>query len=202
MLVKDTQSIMRLAQGDEIYRSRQKVFDEKKHRTQEVKAFDASSDDPTNRERQKGKQMMTQEFIGKLKRLLPDLYWFLNPEHDNIAVIRHGLTSVPCMWPVMPEWSVVKFFFEEMPVEATKHILTAEGYKIPVYTPDTPPAQMEPTSFLEIERGWRTVLMRFVQEGKITLTAVEQVFGYGERASWAKTLKYCSLQPDDLVLSQ
>ena len=202
MLVKDTKSIIRLATGDQMYRSRQAVVDETKHRRQEFNRFERSSDDPTNPERQKGQQMMTQDFVARLKRLLPEMYWFLNPDHDNIAIFRHGLTSVPGMFPVMPEWSIVKFFYEEMPVEATKHIETAEGYKIPVYTPDTPPSQLVPTSFLEVERGWRTVLMRFIQEGKVSLVQVEKSFGFGNRASWAKTLKYCTPQPGDLVLTQ
>ena len=125
----------------------------------------------TNPFHQHGRALKADVFMSKLRKLNPNLV--LEP-HPNRHLPLHAdkaclyllvgdqkVFLMACEGTIMPEWSVME----------TREVKDMFGgvRKVPGR---------------EISRGWRTILIRLLQKGLVTLEAVEREFGAGDRQSW------------------
>ena len=148
---------------------------------------------------------MTIEFHRRLKKIVPTIYIHQHSTIPDKCVfwLGNGPTRrqvCPGEWPWMPEWSVLETVVQELPAHSPEFLLTKEGYKVEHFRPGIPTMIRTPVGFREIERGWRTVLMRLILDNQLSLDAAEREFGVGNRASWASTLKMYKAQSGDFVL--
>jgi hypothetical protein len=88
---------------------------------------------------------------------------------------------------------------EEFPTISPNRIRTKGGHLVEHFSPEIPPMQLRHSSFEEIQRGWRTILLRYIMSNITTVAAVEEVFGRPNRASWAVLLKLQNPESRDLV---
>jgi len=132
-----------------------------------------------NPERQAGQRLTSTEFMRRLRLLNPLLVMDPHPNrhyplHKDKSIISLLLPDgkkeflLACEGDYMPEWSV----------------MSTTSVKAPVHKPQGPWAPVR-IPYREVKRGWRTVLIRLLQKGLVTLDAVEKEFGSGNRASWA-----------------
>ena len=202
MLTKDTKVQERQKRGDSIETQRNLLSAEDEATRADFRAFERSKEDPTNAERQKGRQMSVDDFGAKLRKVVPEVSWAIHPYKFDKSVFMIGSERkhIVCgEYPVMPEWSVLTPVYEDFPAHSPITIPSKDGIPIEVFHPGIPLVNRVPTSFTESRRGWRTVLMRFILDGLASLPRVERVFGVGDRASWAYTLKMYEPQPGDLI---
>ena len=163
---------------------------------------------PSNAEAQLGRVMNTLELESKLKLLNPNLYFITNPHNPLMKgcyVQRNNKLDYICAYHAgfMPEHSIVKTKTEMVwDYEATKkplaradlpkHELTPQGVKWDENAPRPGWKKIKKPAG-ELKRGWRTVLMKLVLEGLLTVNQVETTFGepssqFGKRA-WAYRAK-------------
>ena len=206
MLTKGEDVQHRLALGDSLGKQKERVEVAGKHLQLDYKQLEKAPDaKPTDKEHQKGTGLMAIEFHRRLKKLVP-----------SIRVHRHSTIISKCVfwlgdglareqvcpgeWPWMPEWSVLETVMQELPAHSPEFLTTKEGYKIEHFRPGIPAMMKVPVSFREVERGWRTILMRLILNRQLTLDAAEIEFGVGNRAAWASTLKQYERQSGDFIL--
>ena len=206
MLTKGEDVQHRLALGDALGEQKERVEVAGSHLQQDYKQLEkAKNAKPTDKEFQKGNGLMTVEFQRRLKKLVP-----------GICVERHSTIIGKCVfwlgnglmreqvcpgeWPWMPEWSVLETVTQQLPAHSPEFVRTKEGYKVEIFRPGIPAMREVPVSFKEVERGWRTILMRLILNRQLTLDAAEREFGVGNRAAWAATLKEYAPQSGDFTL--
>ena len=206
MLTKGEDVQHRLSLGDHLGVEKERVKAAGTSLQQDYKQLEKAKDaKPTSKEHQKGNGLMTVEFHRRLKKLVPNLYVH---QHSTILGkcifwLGSGLTReqvCPGEWPWMPEWSVLETVTQELPAHSPEFLTTKEGYKVELFRPGIPAMIETPVSFREVERGWRTILMRLVLNRQLALDAAEREFGAGNRAAWASTLKMYEGQSGDFIL--
>ena len=206
MLTKGEDVQHRLALGDHLGQEKERVKVAGANLQEDFKIYEKSKGvEPTSKERQKGKGLMVVELHRRLKKLVPSLYVYRHSTILDKCVfwIGDGLAReqvCPGEWPWMPEWSVLETVMQQLPAHSPEFVFTKEGYKVEHFRPGIPTMVETPVSFREVERGWRTVLMRLIINKYLTLDAAEREFGVGNRAAWAATLKAYSPQSGDFVL--
>ena len=206
MLTKGEDVQHRLALGDQLGQEKERVKTAGIALQDDYKAYEKSRGaEPTSKEHQKGHGLMTVEFHRRVKKLVPNLY-----VHQHSTVIskcvfwlgndRNREQICPGEWPWMPEWSVLETVMQQLPAHSPEFLMTKEGYKVEHFRPGIPTMIETPVSFREIERGWRTILMRLILSRQLSLDAAELEFGVGDRAAWATTLKLYEPQSGDFIL--
>ena len=205
MLTKDENVKKRLELGDALIEQKDRVDRAIEEATVDYTKLEKSSEDPTNEERQVGQRLSTEAFIKRLKSILPNIHWMINPHYSD----KFGLFTgwgiearqiASGEYPWMPEWSVLEATHELLPTTSPETVLTKEGYRREIFRPGIPTMREVPSGLKEVKRGWRTILMRLILDKFITLEQAEQKFGSGNRASWASTLKMYQPQAGDFVL--
>ncbi len=121
----------------------------------------------TNLEHQMGTALTPEIFLQKLRKINPDIHAMPLSKHAIRLFLAlpdgRGMVLPPLEnRPQIPEWSV-------MSEKEEKNPFTQEKYRRP---------------WAESIRGWRTNLLRMIQDGIITKVAAEKEFGVGQRASW------------------
>lgn len=170
-------------------------------RRRDYNGFNKDRHDLTSLDFQLGTGLFVSQLGRKLRSIIPGLHHERHPGDKNKAgFLVHAEVIAVGDWPWMPEWSVFDEVLEELPVYSPEKTTSKEGYEVELFKPGDPVMEILPTSFREVHRGWRTVLMRLIQAGYVSTTTIENVFGIPNRASWAKTFKFYSLQPRDFVL--
>ncbi|KKK82143.1 hypothetical protein LCGC14_2806320, partial [marine sediment metagenome] len=145
-----------------------------------VADFDSS---PTNQELQKGHPLTVEEFNEKIKKVNHQLRVERQPLNKTKGMfywIRNDLVKggtvkqqiCPCEGNRMPEYSIMSTQIEELP-----------NMK-PILGKDDEAIIRTEVLYDELERGWRTLLIRAIIAGAATLEKVEQVFGSSPRARW------------------
>ncbi len=167
MLIIDSNKQAQRQLREAVERTREKTAQASR---EELRAEDVTRN-VTNLERQSGHALSANAFMEKLRKLNPDLVLEPHPNrhlplHADKACLYLVLGGqkvflMACEGTVMPEWSV-------MEVQEVRD-LWGRKHQVPGR---------------EIKRGWRTILIRLLQKGLLTLEAVEREFGSGDRASW------------------
>ena len=206
MLTKGEDVQHRLALGDHLGKQKERVEVAGASLRQDYKQLEQAKDaKPTDKEKQKGTGLMTIEFHRRLKKLIPSICVERHSKIIGKCVfwLGNGLMReqvCPGEWPWMPEWSVLETVMQELPAHSPEFVRTKEGYKVEIFRPGIPTMMKVPVSFKEVERGWRTILMRLILNRKLTFDVAEREFGAGDRAAWAATLKEYQPQSGDFVL--
>jgi hypothetical protein len=170
---------------------------------------------------QMGRPLNHLVFEKKLKKLVPHLVFkdSPNPKLRSIFIKRPGghLEYVTCHpRGIIPEHSIMKKIIKEVldpdfvasknktidrPSEEdqvkVEDATSPFGYRLE-FNPEMKRAGMKyvPQGFGELERGWRSVLLRLIVNGHTTVNAVERAFGSDQRAEWAyATKKRTDAQP-------
>lgn len=153
---------------------------------------------PTNAERQLGQVMWPHEFEPRLKSLVPNLHFehnSWNPKMKALYLIHPDGTKEYLQAyhnSPMPEYSIFNTREEEI-WDGTPHIsrqdlpkgeIQADGSYAYDSTAARPGFKKIKKPWNEITRGWRTVLLRLLGPGLITINQLETVFGPGNRPSW------------------
>lgn len=204
MLIYDSQNLPRVhanLQRDKKVDAMQQWVAEQTANAVYLKDEDMS---PANVARQMGQQMSAVELEKKLLKLNPNLVFEViteNPTHRKAFELRRGEKHPLTIYPngIIPEHSFMRVkeelvqdmdFYKETTgtfhlnrKDLPKHeFVPGEGYKW-----DGVPLGFKKTliPYGEYLRGWRTVLVRLVEQGAITPTQAEMVFGADNRPEWA-----------------
>lgn len=157
------------------------------------------NEDPSNIQQQLGKFMLTPEFEKELLKILPSLKFEFHPTNPLMKALYHisgEEKKYICAYhaDLLPEHSIVKVKKEivwdpdhTQPLKRSdlpKHQwVQGKGYVFE----GIPPGWKEITiPWGELKRGWRTVLLKLVKEGLMTVTQAE-TFGtptskFGQKA--------------------
>ena len=206
MLVKDEQLLFAHAKRSLIERKLDNVksWIDDQLRTS---AYIGTDLDPTNAQRQIGRQMSSNEFEGKLRRHLPSNIRFeVNHKNPSMKAVYRihpdGKKEYICSYHngFMPEHSIMAQSEEEVPVDLKKLDPASLGH---IDRKDLPKAEWNgerwvfdgpvenplmkrvPIVWREHSRGWRTVLLRLVAANIITPVQAEAIFGSDNRPEWA-----------------
>lgn len=143
--------------------------------------------------KQLGKKMSPRDFEIKLRKLNPSLFSIVNPYNSKkrmLYITENGKIRGVCPFENidMPEHSIVAVKEERYPDPN----LALDNEGSPIY--DRTDANKDPENYgwmtqlipwHEAFRGWRTVLIKLVQEGITTPSQVELIFGSSDRTEWA-----------------
>ena len=175
--------------GDQLVKNRSLLSGQMLERMQDARQLKAALVDPHDPEAQYGKILHAYDFMRALQTIVPGAY--LKPAGKKAALycVRFMDQDVEICgggFPHLPEWSILEPFYEEFPTISNK-VVEADDGGIPteVFTPEMDPFQRVHTSSIEVVRGWRTILARYIIPGYTNETAAEQLFGLTDRASWA-----------------
>ena len=178
MLIKDEETQRRHRREETIHRTRELSVTSARGEARAAPLVRNRHESVSNRERQEGKRLTSTEFMRRLRTLNSDL--LMEPHPYRHAPINADKACIYLLLPDgrkefimvceadwMPEWSVMG--------------------EMTVRTPNGSPQGYWPETRIpgrEIKRGWRTVLIRLLHKGLLSLPAVEREFGTGDRESW------------------
>lgn len=138
---------------------------------------------------QLGRPMLPEEFEKRLKRLNTNLEFEVieeNKTHKRMSIVdQRGKTPV-CVYEnsLMPERSIPRLREMEVPDPGFTHVNRKDFDKNPN---NLKPGWRKVTiPWGEKKRGWRTVLVRLIQAGVITLTQAEAEFGADTTPEWSQ----------------
>jgi hypothetical protein len=168
MLIKDEATLKRHKKARKYEEHFDNLVDSSRKETR-AKSLVGKITDP---EKQEGRRMTTLEFMRRLRKINPDLISVPHPNKPDkcglyLSIGNHHEYLFPMENDWMPEWSIFDTRTVRQPYDKP------EGYWPTVDIPGQ-----------EIKRGWRTVLIRLVQQQIVTLEEVEREFGAGNRESW------------------
>lgn len=198
-----------IKQGNSVEAQKQKLLDYIAQEQSHVVLLDDKLIDPTNSTKQLGNYMESSLFEKKLITILPPSCFFI----DNAwkpgfrAVVRRAPiatfyvdyeTLCPYERGILPEHSVMQLVEKEIPdpdvISRRKSISRkdlgkfefkkGEGY---IFDDTTVKPGYKRIKQLgrEVKRGWRTICIKLIMAGVLTLDDVERVFGSKDDARWA-----------------
>jgi len=183
MLIRDTQALEREETHRRVDIRREMQFNELCHQLELATIVADFSTSPANQELQRGRPLTVEEFNKKIRKVNPQLHLEQLPWNKTKGVlcwthidpytgdtIKEAIC--PCEWKRMPEYSIMSTRIEEQP--NMKSVLSKDDEVI----------IKKEILYDELERGWRTLLIRTIKKGAATLEKVEQVFGSSPRARW------------------
>ncbi len=199
LVIKDTDALIK----DHRRKQLEKHLEEKKlwakNTLQHCVFLRNENENPANIPQQLGNIMTGKELETKLKKLIPNLvfeYNPINPLMKALYVIRDNKKEYICSYhaDMMPEHSIMKVKKEvvwdedyDQPLKRselpTHKWVKGKGYVFEGIPPGWKEVEIP---WGEIKRGWRTVLLKLVKEGLLTVTQAEK-FGtptsqFGKRA--------------------
>lgn len=201
LVIKDTEALIRDKADFLLKKHQEEKENWAKHQLQHCIFIENENEDPSNIQQQLGIMMTSTELEKKLLKFNPNLKFEFNPKNPLMKAIYHirgEEKEYICSYhaDIMPEHSIIKI---------KKEIVWDEDYKQPLKRSELPkhkwvqgkgyvfegiPPGWKEVSvpWGELKRGWRTVLIKLLKEGLITLPQAES-FGnpsskFGQRA-WA-----------------
>ena len=200
-----TKQFATIAQGDRVEKQKNDLLQYIKQEESHIVFVEDSLVDPTNDEKQLGKPISSVTFENILRTVLPlNIAFIDNPWiPDKKAIVRVKGTEFETICPyergLMPEHSVMQLVTKEIPdseVLGRRKAMNRKDLGKYEYVPgqgfvfdDTtvrPGFKRIKQVGRELKRGWRTVLLRLIQEGLISLYDVERLFGSKDHPSWAQ----------------
>ena len=193
-----------LNQGDNTEKHKQQLIDYTKEEMSHLVFLEDKLIDPTNNEKQLGTPLTSQELEKKLSTILPSNITFIdhpwNPTKKAIVRVN-AFNSLETICPYergfMPEHSVMQLVEKEVAdvdVLARRKSISRKDMPKSEFVPGQgfvfDPTVTRPgfkrikQVGREVKRGWRTVLLKLIHEGLVTITEVEKVFTPDVTASW------------------
>ena len=134
-----------------------------------------------------GRPLFPEELETRLKRLNANLHFEViaeNPTHKRLSVIDQRGRHIVAVYEnsLMPERSLPRLRTMEVPDPTFTHIDRKDMPKDPAAL--RPGWRTITIPWGEAKRGWRTVLVRLVGAGLITVTQAEAEFGSDETPEW------------------
>jgi hypothetical protein len=193
-------------QGGATEKHQQEIVDYIKQEESHLVFVEDALVDPTDSLKQMGHPYTSTEFETRLATILPSNCAFIsNPWiTDKKAVVRlknfnEQETLCPYERGVIPEHSVMQLVTKEVPdndIMSRRKSLNRADLPKYEYVPGQgfvfddsvvrPGFKRIKQIGREIKRGWRTVLIRLIQQDIITLYDAERVFGSKDHLSWAQ----------------
>lgn len=215
--VFDTESLLRQRTVTAREKHEQQVRDWVAEQQNNVVVVDSLDLSPANSERQIGKAMFAPALEQGLRRLNANLHFEINPWNTSKKALYHtpagSQKTFICAYEngVMPEHSIMsvkeqeqpdsEFFFRGLKqskgkfeinrADLPKHRVVNEGtpqQEVLWEDDKTPGFRKTPILWHEAIRGWRTVLIKLVQNRLATPAEVEHIFGADNRPEWASKL--------------
>ena len=124
MLTKGEDVKKRLQLGDALIEQKDRVDKAILAAQVDYAKLERSLINPTDPEQQKGNGLQTSVFIKKLKHLIPNIHWLINPHYKDkcgIFLVKRQIASGE--YPFMPEWSVLTETYELLPTTSPEHVL-------------------------------------------------------------------------------
>lgn len=203
--VRDSENVKRDNYLKSVQKQKQDKIDWLKEQNADSVFVEEEYISPANSERQLGKVMNTLDFEKKIKSLVPNLHFETNPHNQvmkALYILRNGAKHYLGAYHAgfMPEHSIVKIK-EELQWDP-------EATKTPLNRADLPKSEWVPGKGLvweegvvrpgwkkvkkpagELKRGWRTILIKLVNENLLSPLTVDVNFGepsslFGKKA-WA-----------------
>lgn len=186
LVIKDTEKLQKekLKNKIDIHEEQKRMWME--HQLQHCVFMENDSEDPTNIQQQIGQMMTAADLEERLKKLTNRLvfeYNPINPLMKAIYILKDGKKEYFCSYhgDIMPEHSIVK---------VKKEVVWDPDYKEPLKRTELPKHKWVPgkgyefegippgwkevvVPWGEIKRGWRTILIKLVKEGILTVTQAE-----------------------------
>ncbi len=137
-----------------------------------------------------GAPMFPAEFERRLKRLNANLFFEViaeNPTHKRMSTLDQRGRHVVCVYEnsLMPERSIPRIRTMEVPDVNWDHSKTKRiDFNFADEEALKPGWRKISIPWGESKRGWRTVLVRLIQAGLITVTQAETEFGADETPEW------------------
>ncbi len=222
MLTRGTEDVAKTLAMDQVEFARHQTLQYLIEQEQNCPTISQSDGvDLTEKGQQVGKSLLHATFERKLKKLVPALIFkdSPNPKLRSVFIKYPGghLEYITCHpRGIIPEHSIMRKITKEVldpAFVASKnktidrpspedHVEVEDetspfGYRLE-FNPNMKRAGMKyvPQGFGELERGWRSVLLRLIVNQHTTVDAVERVFGSDHRAEWAyATKKRTDAQP-------
>src|SRR5690348_7543651 len=208
-LVTNDEQIARILRGDAIERHKQQLIDYIQREMEHVVFTENDAIDPSNAERQMGRPLTSQEMERRLRPVLPSNIAFIDhPYNPDIrAVVRSKNineyeTICPYHRGVQPEHSIMQVKEIEIPdVDVLARRKSISGRDMPkseyvpgvgfVFDPTvTRPGYVRVKQLgHEVRRGWRSVLIKLIMQGLLTITDAERLFGTDNNAAWQQHVK-------------
>lgn len=140
-----------------------------------------------NAEERMGRPMWPAEFETRLKRLNANLFFEViegNPTKKRLSVVDQRGKHFVAVYEnsLMPERSIPRLRTLEVPEPSVTHIDRKDLSSDP--TALRPGWRKIVVPWGEKTRGWRTVLVRLIGAGLITVTEAENEFGSDETPEW------------------
>lgn len=161
-------------------------------RAQDERAF-RHVPNPNDFNHQKGRILSSFTFIEKLQTVCPRAVLVPlggSKAHYGIAMLDKFQLICRGEFPTMIEWSQLVPWQEKLPVAGKTFKDNDTGVPYEAYEPGMPFEKVVHTSYMEVQRGWRTVLIRYIKAGLISDTDAVRLFGMPDRASWGALLAH------------
>lgn len=173
----------------------QKLHDESTYgmaRAQDKRAF-RHVEAPNEFNHQKGLIMSSFTFIQKLQTMCPRAVVVpIGPDKAHYGLGMLDKFQLICRgeFPEMIEWSQLIPWQDKLPVRGKIFKDSDTGVPYEAYEPGMPFERVVHTSYMEVQRGWRTILIRYIKAGLISDTAAVRIFGLPDRGSWSALLSH------------
>jgi len=178
MLTVDSEKANLRKMQDQLLATRHMTGETAKQETRAAGLVERKHESVANAERQRGKGMTATVFMAKLRTINSNLVMEPHPHREFkinadkaciYLLLPNGKKEfvIVCENDFMPEWSVMDTISVRRPdgkVEGMWKTVQVPGH--------------------EVKRGWRTVLVRLIHKGLVSLSEVERVFGVGDRETW------------------
>lgn len=207
LITNDAQKA-KIAAGLRAEMERQRVLDYIKEEQSHVVFIEDTLLNPTDEKKQMGRAMSSDQFERMLATVLPSQLTFIDNSwrpgfRAIVRILRRGdmnhgafETVVPYEKGIMPEHSALQLVEDELPdpdvIQRKKSLnrkdlgkyeyKPGEGY---VFEDGARTGYVKNKKLgHEVKRGWRTVLVRLVQAGYLSVSEAERLFGRDNSPSW------------------
>lgn len=161
-------------------------------RTQDERAF-RYVEAPNEFNHQKGRIMLSVAFMQKLQTVCPRAVVVpIGPTKAHYGLGMLDKFQLICRgeFPEMIEWSQLIPWQDKLPVRGKIFKDSDTGVPYEAYEPGMPFERVVHTSYMEVQRGWRTILIRYIKARLISDTDAVRLFGLPDRGSWGALLAH------------
>lgn len=185
MIINDTEALEKARRRKAQDEGREKFFKIAEHEVKDQ----IHTDRMTNVQERLGHAMFPAELERRLAKLNPNLAFEVIPHnvtHRRISIIDGRGKTPLTVFPnsLIPERSIMSYKEVEAPDPEITHL---DRKDMPRHEGELRPGWRKvQIPWREMKRGWRTVLLRLMEEKVLTLTQVENEFGADQTPEWSQ----------------